>query len=748
MEKRNKSWIQKLYLYIRIIGVACPMIFTLYHLTLGKLPILYPVGVLTTEYLSDYLKSFGIANSIYRYPAVISLGMVFLFVVLLLRLIERKPLLKMSMGMILLTALVLCCVFKVPVSKILLAGCFLYIYDAVTGLLYTGKSLSFVPFMILAIWISLAVPVSAKPINWQWAVNAVDHWQSFIYSQISQMRLDDKKDAFSLDMLGFSTENRDSFFGSVFGKSPAILLRVSSGSKKRGDGYLMGTIRDVYTGRSFIQDDDTSWRKIDEYKMNYYEILYNLYYTKLASDRHIRFCKKMEYLIEYDAIRTSSVFYPQNSYYINMNNEDEINTGNLLNLELKSSNKPKEYDTLALRINDKHPGLIEYLKSVDQVRYPLTLPDRPINTNDLAGAEANLMFMECFTLSQKAGVAAAFITSDDFTEYLVKRRDKIRQVDLKLPNSVPDRVYQLADEITRNETTQYDKAIAIRDYLKKLEYSKRVGPSKENADFVDDFLFEQKKGYCVHFASAMTVLCRCEGIPARYVEGLIVNFREKKDGRYLVKNSGAHSWCEIYLEGFGWVRMEATPGYGRTIKSDWDKVDPVAKSRQKEIEEFYRSKMVSAMSSKRQEWEEKEKIRREKSRNRSILVIACILTVCAVVIALIRHRKYVLSITAKGKVVFCFKRILLYLKYSGYKMERNETISEYMDRLSVEAEWMEEDFITFFERYEQIRYSGCETTGEDILYANAIEKRISKACMKQMGKVKFAMIWLLKEYKY
>lgn len=79
----------------------------------------------------------------------------------------------------------------------------------------------------------------------------------------------------------------------------------------------------------------------------------------------------------------------------------------------------------------------------------------------------------------------------------------------------------------------------------------------EGEDFVSFFLFESRQGYCVHFATAATLLFRAAGVPARYAEGYAVPAGE--EGWVDVPDSNAHAWVEIYLGGLGWVPVEVTP---------------------------------------------------------------------------------------------------------------------------------------------------------------------------------------------
>ncbi|MBY0010619.1 transglutaminase-like domain-containing protein, partial [Paenibacillus typhae] len=132
---------------------------------------------------------------------------------------------------------------------------------------------------------------------------------------------------------------------------------------------------------------------------------------------------------------------------------------------------------------------------------------------------------------------------------------------LQLPAKLPGRVTALAAALTSGAENRYDAAEAVRSYLSssyRYTLDTRIPPAE--ADFVDDFLFTAKQGYCVHFASAMTVLLRSSGIPARYVQGYGPGTPER--GRYLVTQADAHAWVEVYFPGAGWVAFDPTPGAG------------------------------------------------------------------------------------------------------------------------------------------------------------------------------------------
>ncbi|QWU16861.1 protein of unknown function [Paenibacillus sophorae] len=139
---------------------------------------------------------------------------------------------------------------------------------------------------------------------------------------------------------------------------------------------------------------------------------------------------------------------------------------------------------------------------------------------------------------------------------------QITATGLELPPSLPQRVRTLAASLTDSAGSRYDAALAVRDYLQETyPYTLDTRVPPEGADFVDDFLFTEKKGYCVHFASAMAVLLRSSGIPARYVQGYAPGRQEAGPGpqRYIVTQGDAHAWVEVYFAGAGWVPFDPTP---------------------------------------------------------------------------------------------------------------------------------------------------------------------------------------------
>lgn len=134
---------------------------------------------------------------------------------------------------------------------------------------------------------------------------------------------------------------------------------------------------------------------------------------------------------------------------------------------------------------------------------------------------------------------------------------------LQLPDGIDADVYALAAELSANLDNAAEKAYAIQEYLaKNYRYTLDGRHPEGNRDFVSWFLLEEKQGYCSYFASAMTVLCRMAGMPARYVEGY---YLPAGDGEIILSGRNAHAWVEVYFNGLGWIAFDPT---ARAVESD------------------------------------------------------------------------------------------------------------------------------------------------------------------------------------
>ncbi len=142
---------------------------------------------------------------------------------------------------------------------------------------------------------------------------------------------------------------------------------------------------------------------------------------------------------------------------------------------------------------------------------------------------------------------------------------------LKLPPLDP-RVPNLARDITASAPSNYDKAVALEQYLSThfgytLELPHTLAP-----DPLANFLFERKRGHCEYFASSMAVMLRSLQIPSRIVTGFRGGEFNDLTGQYVVRASDAHSWVEAYFPGSGWISFDPTPAGGLQTHTGWSRM--------------------------------------------------------------------------------------------------------------------------------------------------------------------------------
>jgi transglutaminase-like putative cysteine protease len=148
---------------------------------------------------------------------------------------------------------------------------------------------------------------------------------------------------------------------------------------------------------------------------------------------------------------------------------------------------------------------------------------------------------------------------------------------LQLPSTLPQRVRDLAEEVASPYENAYDRSLAIQDYLRRtIMYREDVEVPPEGQDFVDYLLFDSRAGHCTYYASAMVVMARIAGIPARLSVGYLGGESDTEAQRYAVRERDAHAWVEVYFPRYGWVEFEPTaneqpvrrPELGEAERSD------------------------------------------------------------------------------------------------------------------------------------------------------------------------------------
>ncbi len=421
----------------------------------------------------------------------------------------------------------------------------------------TVRTLYLYPAVLLLLAAIAFTPYNKDPIQWTlvksvWA-NVVQT-VSTLATNIS-LRFQGTSHVFEISFAGYS---QDGDLGGNVKENNTNTLIISSSKLISQPVYLFGNQKNVYTGSdwSLSFSDSKATARYPEYILDTVEILYAVERCGFSESDHDvlyqNLFKTQEYNIAFHELRTRTIFYPAKTRHIFFTdtNTDDLLSSNLTFAQLQGPTTA--YSLSFLEMNLGSPEFEALLKT-------------SYSYDNSYSIDASSMTH----LLRRNSITDFTGNHDELESILLQRSNEIRLDYLNLPASLPSRVKELAIELTKNASTDYEKLLAIEAYLRTYTYTLTPGSIPEDEDAVDYFLFTTKEGYCTYFATAMAVLSRCVGIPSRYVQGYCLRPQETDDFIYYVTNSDAHAWPECYLQGIGWIPFEPTPGFSAARYHPW-----------------------------------------------------------------------------------------------------------------------------------------------------------------------------------
>ncbi|WP_256760129.1 transglutaminase domain-containing protein [Cohnella sp. WQ 127256] len=387
-------------------------------------------------------------------------------------------------------------------------------------------------------------------------------------------------------------------------------------------------------------------------------------------------------------------------------------------------------DKLSVLFAAGPPTSVSELKSVNDSGLKWNKKEWELRLNKPARVESYSVVSKVALLDEQAlrELPSPNKSSIDLTPYL------------QLPDSLPERVRELAKEQTIGITNDYDRAKKLEQYLKSTfpytntpDLSKQTNATK--GDFVDAFLFEIQEGYCDYFSTSFVVMARSLGLPTRWVKGYSTGFdpasieRARFNGRpdepdptgagtYTVRNADAHSWAEVYFEGYGWMPFEPTSGFsvpqptpeGEVIQPDVD---------------------IAANGTP------DEEITTPTSNNWTVPVVTIGIVLILAVLLFIAYRSRGVhqlwsrfrnrGNTPNQRVVREMESLLSFLRRQGLRREANETMRETFTRWSAKFSSLRTEFDGALTTFEQARY-GHDSGNSQLLHDfNEAAAKIRKA---------------------
>lgn len=291
---------------------------------------------------------------------------------------------------------------------------------------------------------------------------------------------------------------------------------------------------------------------------------------------------------------------------------------------------------------------------------------------------------------------------------------EIMDIYTQLPDMLPERVSELGKRIIGNETNIYKQVKKVEYYLRWTGYQYKtdgIPYPEDGQDFVDQFLFETRRGYCDHFSSAMVVLLRTQGIPARWVKGYTFGDRDDPDSNIVtVRGKHAHSWVEVFFPEVGWVPFEPTASFSYPFEVVYAESPLDAQPASvvvPEANEFLEEEII-------REEQEQQAVSEQAERQYWTKTIRWMVVgmVTAIIVALmVYYRKniilwlYALSIRRENQSNMAYKGYLIILHWLEkifFVRSQDQTIREYTADLQLKDERLELNELT--RAFEDTRY--------------------------------------------
>lgn len=407
------------------------------------------------------------------------------------------------------------------------------------------------PISVLITLVAFSIPASDKPIEWKWMDEKIMTLSNYFRTGYSNSF--SKFDYFSVEYTGFGRE------GKLGGKVRLDTTEVLNVKGER-PAYLRASGKDTYTGSAW---QDTNKTQMSIHDMNN-QIMYANTELSIGLPLLAGGNEKLDnlfhlgtYTVKYLGVKTKSVFLPGVVQQVTFNGNPQLGAavnGNSTLVMDKTMGRDFTYTV--------ETAALDY--SNEDFRSMMRKSRKGLYEDILKGKLNSELFRRNARINPGVygGKNGPVVRYSDFVSQLAQNSKDIYAKYTQIPDTVPQRVKDLALEITSAKQNNYDKVKAIEQYLSQnFPYTLEPKATPKGKDFVDYFLFDLKQGYCTYYASSMVILARSIGMPARYVEGYMMPSATSEENTYIVTNEKAHAWVEVYFEGFGWLPFEPTAAF-------------------------------------------------------------------------------------------------------------------------------------------------------------------------------------------
>ena len=453
--------------------------------------------------------------------------------------------------------------------------------------------------------------------------------------------------------------------------------------------YLRGWIGDELCDDGWLildEEDTENYKNAVSEQFDQYTQLYR--YTKLVSKSELSSAEtsadtaKLGFV--YDTVNIKAKFTKSLMMFVPVTGINNIVEGQYRGITTIGDN--------ISFFDDKRPASNSY--TIDAALQSFS--DRDFYSN-FEEKQKNYLFMANAVLVKQSGLNE----EEQFMYDERKYKEYVQNTYLSLPQDI-EFLSSLAEEITENYNDDFDKALVLERYFKTdYNYARSFTNSEDTpVDKIRYMIETSKTGYCTYYATAMTLMVRSLGIPARYVTGyhaMVVPETGKSKYTREIIDENYHAWVEVYFDGIGWLTFDPTPGIGgNQIIRDYGYLDDPAPDTQEPETPYVESPVVSddgdIDDSNSVDVGNEMPIPEDNLPGwviTLIVIVAVIVIVsvgAAVTIILIngkfnKYRDYVFRLPPTEMVSTLYSSILRLLGSLGYRPENGEPIHHFADRV-------------------------------------------------------------------
>ena len=543
------------------------------------------------------------------------------------------------------------------------------------GYLLRNEAVYFISVFLIMGIAAFFLPVKDEPLSWEFAYRIVEKVEETFDTTMDEMEY--MGSLFGSRGVGFTGYSDKSSIGGGLKKNSKEELAIDSDYTK-GMVYLKGRSSANMSAQGFDG-------KVDESRKTWFaEYINALYNAGVDKKKAACFSKVRKMSVEYKYLRTEDMIAPEN--VLTIDSISDFSEGR--------HGKGYRFSLHYMALDTASPYLIEVMEQ-ENVSY------------------ADYEVLEDYTWEVYHLRLSAVISRQEYESIAAGEKDFAPYLDASMAT---DRVRQLAQDITKDAETDYDKAKAIEAYLRTYEYNTSVDYSKSE-NYIDEFLFEKKSGYCIYYASSMILLMRSCGIPARYSVGFAHKLSSRKEN---VLGNEAHGWAEGYIEGFGWVRFEPTPVMNTTEDMGWGLTLPEDEEEEVETEKEkpnYEPNIPDMVPDDTVIEQTPVSQKRNSSFNRILArkigyYVAAMLTFVIVVLLLIRLVLFVryMMLSPNDKLAYNVSHIRKTIDDRLLKGAKTYSIYDYA--FAVPDEELSDKLKGLFDDYYKVRFRGEDATDE------------------------------------